>query len=394
MLFRSMRSESDDVEKQFMYVEIWDIRNRRRLVIAEGQDFSKTEFLVDEDFPGGVEDHAYAILPGWTPIIMPDPSPWPLPHVYNWLDLQIEYNIRRRQMMEGAKRSARKVGYDQSTFANPEDAQKALQSSLDMEAVELQSVERPWIVLSDPTVPPSIAQDAAYIDADWIRTTGLAGSRLGSSPSDTATEAVLENQAGNIRDVDMREDVNLWLARAGKKMLQRVQATLTLGMYVKMRGIQDQELQQYIAQAYGEDVVQQLQLNPGLKAAVLERLGNDRWVEVTREQLEFESMVSVVPGSAKARTIEAEKRQILEFLMVVGRFPQLALSRELLRILGGSFEFISESLIDELNVLAQRMVEINARQAGRMQGNEGPAQGGANGAQGGLRAALLQHGAG
>ena len=65
---------------------------------------------------------------------------------------------------------------------------------------------------------------------------------------------------------------------------------------------------------------------------------------------------------------EVERSQWIQFLQIIGQFPQLALSRELLRETAAKFEYISERMLDELTALAQQMVAINANQAGRSQG--------------------------
>lgn len=386
----------DTPEEEITYCEIWDCKAKRRRIFAEGQTFSATSWLLDEDLPAGVEDHPYALLL-FNPQTDPTPSPWPIPVTWNWMDLQHEYNVRRRQMINAARRSARKIGYEESTFPDADEAISALQSAVDMEAVKLTDINRPWITLADPPSTADITRDLLVLTQDWREVTGQTGARLSRPDSDTATEAIFAERASNLRDVDMRATVQNWLAEAGRKMLQLVKATLTLGTYVKIRGMNDLEFQTYISATYGPQALRLMQFSPALREAFVRRFGQEQWVRVTREDLQFEADVTVTPGSARQRTLDMERQQFLAFLQVLARFPQLALSRGLLRTVGDLFEFVDDSAIDEMHLLARQMAQAQAQaQAGRQGGAPQSPQGiplsGASVPQqvGALQAALLQ----
>jgi hypothetical protein len=374
-------------DERFRYCELWDIKAKRVRALAEGQEFE--DFLMDEPLPDGVEDHPYALLLGWTPILGPEPSPWPMPHIRPWLDIQREYNIRRQQITEGAKRSARKGVYDDSTFADADEAMKVLQSPGDMEFGKVTDVNRPPVMLEVPNLSADIWRDIPLLQADWRLVTGLSGSRLSDPDATTATEASFVERAGNLRDADMQDAVNDWLSEAGRKMLQRVRATLTMDMWIKLRGFSDSEFQQYVERVYGKEVMLGIQYLPGLKEIYRERFGQEKWQRVTRESLQFEADVSVVPGSSRPRNLEVERSQWIQFLQIIGQFPQLALSRELLRETAAKFEYISERMLDELTALAQQMVNINANQAGRSQGGANAGAMPAGGDGGGMLGNLL-----
>ena len=382
--------EGDDA---FTYVEIWDIRKRRYYVFADGQgDLIDNDFLIDDDYPEGIEEHPYAILPGFTPIIGPDQSPWPLPHVYNWLSLQDEYEIRRKQMIEGGKRSARKMFYDDSTFENEEQALKALQSPVDMEAVKITDSQRPPQGITDPDLPAHLSQDLVFMDRDWVRTTGLPGARIGGTRAGSATEANLEANAGQLRDSDLRNKVNRWLSSAGQKMFQLVQKTLTMGMWVRLRGMNDSELRDFLSRVYPPDMLRSLEASPSFKRAFEDQFGTERAFQVTREELEFQAQVLVVPGSSRVRNLESDRDQFLQLIQILGAAPQIMQSRILLKHLMSLFDLDDEALVDEMQASAQRSIEIEMEKAGRNQGGGGspgaqaPANNGA--AAGGLGALL------
>lgn len=368
--------EDKDIER-IRYFEIYDLIGKKQIIFAEGQE--QEEFLVNGPLPEGVEDSPYSILPGWTPIIAPEPSPWPFPHVYNWMEVQKEYNTRRNQMMEGAKRSARKGVFEDGVFENADDATKLLQNPEDMVFVKVTNIDK-IKVLESPDLNQSIYKDLMALQMDMRLITGQSGAKLADPDSNTATEATFVERASNLRDVDMQRDVNRWLSTVGKKMLKLLKATLTLQKWVNVRGFSDEEFKQYLERVYHINPAV-AKFFPGLKEVFMERFGQEQWLQVTREKLQFEAEVNIVPGSSRPPNLEVERGQWMQFLQVLGGFPQLALSRELLRYTASKFEAISERMVDELAALAQQMIAVNANQAGHAQG--GAAKSGTNGAGGG-----------
>lgn len=366
--------------ERFRYIEVYDIREKRVLRWAEGQVFER-EFLSDEPIQDGIEDHPYSLLL-YNPIQGEKPSPWPIPLVYNWRDVQREYNIKRQQITEGGKRSARKVFITPGMFADEDEAKKALQSPLDMETATVNDLN---IIPQMANVPPLSAdlyRDVQLLQQDWQIISGSTGARMSNPTSDTATEAMFTERAANLRDADLQGAVAAWLTIAGKKMWQLIKQTLTLEIEAKLRGLDDTQFMKYVQAYTGVDISSAMAL-PGMKDAFREKYGQESWMRVTRDQLIFEADISIVPGSQRPQTLDAERRSAFEFLQVIGTSPQLAMSKLLLQWIASKFDPpIPAAVVEELNLLAQRMVEVNARQAGRDQGTNGGTQngGGANNA--------------
>lgn len=354
-----------EAEEMFRYLECYDLRQKRWAVWAEGQ--IEEDFLVEEPMPTWIEAHPYALLILGDPILGPESIPWPFPLVHPWLDPQREYNIRRQQVMEGAKRAARKILYEEQSFADFDEAFKGLQSPSDLEAVKVTDINRPPRVLEIPPLNMDIHRDLGYLDADWRVITGQSGARLQDPDKATATESAFIERSAGVRESEMQDSVNDWLATAGRKMLQAVKETLTLGLWIRLRAFDDKEFMAYMERVY-RIPKEALAGFPALKQAFRERFGAEKWLRVQREALQFEADVRVFPGSTRPRNLDWERRQWLEFLQILGQYPQLALNRELLRETAAKFEGISERIIDELTATAERMVEIQARQAGRTQG--------------------------
>lgn len=363
-------------EELFSYVEAYDLKKQRMLVWADGQPFD--EFLIHEPVPDGVEDHPYGILVMGEPVLGPDAMPWPMPLTRDWVDPQNMINVSARMTNEGARRSARKGVYFEGSFDDADEAEKLLQNPDDMTFSKCTDPRLVPIMLDAPNLNPAIMQTLSIAINSWNTQTGQSSRRLlRGQDQETATGELLEDRAANVRDADLQDVVQDWLSILGQKMLQRVQATMTFGMWVKMRGFSDSEFLQYAERYLGmpqERMMVLLQMVPQIKDVLRERFSQERMVQVSREELTFQADVSVVPGSTRPRNLQEERRSMMQFLQVIGQFPQLALSRSLLQMLARTFEFIDDRMIDELVALAQKMVQINANQAGRTQGGESGGQ--------------------
>jgi len=353
-----VRSE-DDAETRFCYYECWDIRKKRLYCWAKGQQFE--EFLYDEDFPAGIDDHPYAFL-RYLPILGPEPSAWPLPPTYNWLPIQREYNILREQQVNAARRAARKFLYEPTTFRDEEQLDK-FTSPADMQGVEVADIQRPPIMFGEVAQNIDVARNIPILRDDWRVITGATGTRLGNPDADTATEAVLTEQSAALRDTQMRLLVDKWLGMAGKKMLQLVKQTLTLEIYVQLRGFSDKEFKEFLqlpgiqnllALQLGQQNVAPfltaLEANPLLQQRFRERYGTLKPLAVSRSQLQFEADVEVLPSAARP----LQQTQLLRLASVLGplAFGSPTFVEELL----SSFDLANGARISEEILLSMRQM--------------------------------------
>ena len=360
--------DTEGYEACFRYVECYDLKKKRWYILADGSDIN--EFLLEEPLPEGIEDHPYAILPGWLINTGPEPSPWPLPYTNPWLYLQEEYNIRRLQMMEGAKRSARKVLYEKGMFEDSDEALKALQSNQDMQGVMVTDINRPPAPMAENSLNASITNDVPALLMDWRIVTGQTGMKMGVADADTATEATFVERASNLRDTELQKSVGRWLKTAGQKMWQLVKATLTLKMFIKLRGMDDQSIQRFMQSRYGIPP-EALAMFPALASQIVQKFGDETIEPISREDLTFEVDIDIVPGSTKPRNLTVERQQWLEFLSLVATNPQLALSRTLLEETAAKYDFIDPAMVEEVHAMAMMMIQIKANQAGHAQGGGG-----------------------
>jgi len=358
-------SDGEEYEPCFRYVECYDLKKKSWYILTEQSDIH--DFLLNSPLPDGIDDHPYAILPGWLPNTGPKPSPWPVPFVNPWIDLQREYNIRRQQMMEGAKRSARKLIYERNTFEDSDEALKALQSNKDMEGVMVMDLNRPPVPMAESPLNSSITNDVPALLMDWRIITGQTGAKMGQSDTSTATEATFVERASNLRDAELQKAVLRWLKTAGTKMWQLVRATLTLQLFVKLRGMDDNAVKTYLSTTFGIPP-EMAAMFPEIQQGLINRFGQETIEPVSREDLQFEADIDVIPSSTKPRNLTVERQQWLEFLGLIAQAPQLALSRNLLEETAAKFDFISPQMVEEMHALAITMMQQQMATAGHAQG--------------------------
>lgn len=358
-------TENKDLKK-FRYFELYDIKEKRLIIIADGQKFE--DFLLDDNLPDGIEDHPYALL-RIDLITDPEPNPWPMPLTRSWVDLQTEYNIGRNQIAEGGKRSARKGYYTDGTFDNSDDALKILQSPRDMEFAKIADPQNPPKILESPDLNIAIYKNVELLQNEWPIITGQTGPRLSAAVSDTATEATFIERAANLRDVDMQKAITKWLSVSGRKMFQLVKSTLTLENWIKMRGFSDKEFQQFVEAEYGLTGAA-IMFYPGLRQIFRDRFGQETWLKMSREDLQFEADVGIEPGSARPRNTIGEQRALNQLAQTFGRWPQMLTVRKFVERVLKAFDIEDDGLVEELMLAAKHMIEINANQAGRSQGGE------------------------
>lgn len=351
---------------RFRYIEGWDIDNKRRVAWADGQPFQT--FILDEPYQEGIDDFPYALL-AFIPILGPETCPWPMPLVYNWLPLQQQYNTLRQQQINAGRRATRKWLYEQQTFADAEEADK-FNSDVDMQGVMINDMTHPPIMFGEAPLNVDVTRNIPFLRDDWTIITGGTGPRTGDPDADTATEAVLAEQAASLRDSEMRAMVDMWLAQAGSRMLQLVKQTMELDLWVQLQSFSNPQFQELLqtpgfqavlAMRFGPENVQRvteaIQTSPALQESFKERFGQLKPVQVTRTELQFESDVRVVPNNS--RPVQQAK-----ILRMVQGLPSVALmgSPTLLEEYIQSFDLVSADRITEEIMLTIRSMQQQAQQ--------------------------------
>ena len=159
-------------------------------------------------------------------------------------------------------------------------------------------------------------------------------------------------------------------------MFQLLQQTLTLDQHVAIRELSDKDLGAYLTQMTGQDLTQ-LQLQPRVRELLIKKVSHIKTFPVSRQQLEFEAEVEIVPGSTKPRNTEDEFNQLVQGGQLLG--PIVFTVEEYNEALLARFEQLSPEVAKQLAAVALRKVELDAVQAGRFQGGSPQPAAGQNG---------------
>ena len=337
---------------------LYDIPQRRMRVVADAQQVE--EYLLNEPVTDGLEDHPFSVL-SYVPILGPDPSPWPKPLVADWIQPQADYNAARWLVQEHAFRALPKEVYDDATFPDETEQVKYTTGGVGILA-RVNSTAKPPVPVQRTPMNDALVRLVPMLQSDWRIITGQTGARLQSPGDTTATEASFAERSGNLRDAKKQDAINDWLSTAGWKMLKLLRKNMTFSLWCKLRGYTNRDVEQWlIARGFQPGIVQK---QPQMYDLILTLLGETKWQEVRQADLDFDAEVVVVPGSARARNLELERQQWVQFLQVIGQAPQLLMSRELIQETAQKFETINERMVDELFALSQKMLAAKTQVAG------------------------------
>lgn len=356
----------------------YDIYERKTRILADAQSFE--DFLFEDDSTPGLEDHPLALL-SYIPILGPDPSAWPKPPTADWLQPQEDYNKARFLIREHAERNLPKEVYDDTTFPDEEEIVKYTKGAVGVLA-KVQNTAKPPVPVAKPGLNEALVRIVPLLQQEWRIITGQTGARLAAPEGGTATEASFVERSGNLRDLKKQDAINDWLSLAGWKMLKLLRKNMTFNMWVKLRGLTNKDVDQWLSTRGLQPAI--VKTVPGVYDLIVQLLGNEKWDEVSQEALDFDAEVLVVPGSARARNLEVERKQWVDFLGVLGAAPQLMMSPALVRATMEKFETVDENLIDEVVALAKQMLQAKTQVAGHAGagdngGNAGQAQPGGAG---------------
>lgn len=369
--------DDDERERRHGMVKIWkiwDLRKKKKHVIAEGHK----KFLM--------EDVGFTFLPHaamkWYEIL---DSFYPLPPVYNWLMPQDEINETRE-----AQRAHRRRFYRRYT------AQKG---SVDKE--EMDKLENggdgafAWTNVPDPIKP---IQDApmgsdvwANLDAskeDFLNVSGVGDDQRGVANTETATQANIIDTRNKLRESAIRKKVGEWLGEVAHLMLLTITESMALPFWIKrnvdLHAVQTEaqqqeqqllQLQQQTAMtgqppmdpATGMPVDPQMLMMPG-PAAMDVMVTSHLYEEITSEDLEDVDVdVSVELATMSPVTQDVERANWNNVLALLVN-PQLvaifAQSEMILRKTLSLYNITAENEIREFQQLCiAAMQAIAAQQA-------------------------------
>jgi len=273
-----------DIERVILY-EIYDIQNDELVTIAKGHE----KALRKDNMPSGIDGHPYSFL-----VFNDIPD-----EIYPLSDIRVQkspqecYNKATGMIFEHAGKGARKYAYTEGTFPSEDDLENA-KSSEDLSFFKVRELplEKVLAILPTPTNDPAVDKMAA-MSLNNFREAG------GSTEQDrgvverrkTAFEASKMTQANDVRKQDRKSQVEDWAADVGTKLLQSMQANLTIQDAIEISGKDNN----------GKIVKE--------------------WKEITKESIKGQMNVGVEVGSMTPKLPEYEREDFFAFLQAMSMIP-------------------------------------------------------------------------
>lgn len=323
--------DKSDVEPDICVLwEVYDIRNKQWLVVAEGCH----EFLIyPEATPQGIERDPFVDLR----FTMRDDSWYPLPPVSQWLDPQREYCELRSKILVHRKRFNRKYTAYAPAFDDPMETLAKLEIGEDGTVLMQNQPIQTVYPIQDAPLDQNHILELSAIRQDFMDLAVGPNQRGATAGVDSATEAGILEKRAQIREGDKLGLVSDFLVDVARKLDQIVQANITQDQAVKIAGPMGEQWQVVRARDYDE--------------------------------IAGEYDYSIDVGQTTPQLPEIERAQWMAFLQLIANAPQLALSPALLKRMAELHHISDELMLQEINKIAQQMM------SGMLPGAQG--QGGA-----------------
>lgn len=227
--------ESDkERSKQIRLFEIWDFRNDRLIVLADG--YGKA--LRDVPIPVGAK---YGPFVFYRPneIIGAEEKFYPRPPVSDLAPINDEYNKARQQQLRAMKKSNRKILTKEGAL-DTVNLDK-LTNGRDMEVVKVKvdgnyGIGDALVQLSSPPVNEALYRNIDQISQDFDEVGGMPGEDRGVASSNTATGVNRMAAGSGSRLAFDRDDLAECLREAFKKLDDSIEANMTIERAIQIVG--------------------------------------------------------------------------------------------------------------------------------------------------------------
>lgn len=277
---------------------IWDMRQKKKLVISEAQK----AILIERK---------YKRLPLTTLKFIDKLRGWyPVPPVFNWKSPQDEINEARQQQRIHRRRASRKYLYRDGAFPDDEELDK-LENGEDM-TFSKTSVDPTTAVAVLPQAPTdaTLSQSMLVSRDDLNIITGTSMEQRGQSDRTTATQAGLIEQRTQLRETRMRNQVAKVLKEIGLLVLYTIREKFSLDFWVKHR-----------TNEFNEDFLAEFQE------------AQEEWRQFTAKDLgdDDDFAIDISLDSISPVANEESKQHFVEFLTLLTSFPFIAFDPVLVR---------------------------------------------------------------
>jgi hypothetical protein len=297
--------------------EIYDIKNRQWLTVAEGCK----EYLIEPaHIPPGIKTDPFVDLR----FMLRDDSWYPFPPISPLTDPQREYCDARSKVMAHRKRFNRKYEFYGNAFDNPDEALARLQNGEDGTVIIKNQPMQAVFAIQDAPVDQQVHTELAYLRHDFEDLAIGANQRGSSQGVDSATEAGILERRTEIREGDKVGLTGDFMVSIAKKLDHLIEAHITEDQAVKVDG-------------------------PG--GEVWSLIKADAYTEINGE---YDYSIDV--GSTTPQLPEIERAQFNAILNLLISAPQLMSRPLLLKEIFKMYSMNSPLIVNELVQLAHDML--------------------------------------
>jgi hypothetical protein len=218
---------SDEDKNQVRFVEIYDLKNEKLLVLPDDQDF----FIREES----IDINPFSFLKFNE---KPDDF-YPVSDVAQEKPLQKEVNIGRSLMLTHARRSARKYAYSSETWGGVDEIEgiEAMKDPEDLTLVKVGDLDKIPVPIQMAAQDPSIFQNVYQSRIDYNEVAGTTEAQRGlTERRKTKGEASFQEGHGAVRKTDKQSLVGDFIADSYSKLGQLMQRTLAIPQAIKIIG--------------------------------------------------------------------------------------------------------------------------------------------------------------
>lgn len=213
-------AEQDRYKGMVCLWKLWDLRARKKLVVAEGHD----KFLLEEDYtyvPLAVIKF-YERLDEF----------YPLPPVFNWISPQDEINEVRESRKTHRKRFYRRYTIQKGAMDSTE--REKLETGGDGVIAERNTPDDTLAPVIDAPLGGDTDKHLMESRDDFMQITGVGAEARGQAEADTATQANIIEGRAQLRESSGRALVGEWLSEIGRLMLLCLIEKMQLPFWVQM----------------------------------------------------------------------------------------------------------------------------------------------------------------